>query len=320
LSRNDVGFDPRRRFLTPAQFHARVMARAADFPHAMLTTATHDHKRGEDARARLAVLSAQPERWQDFVDRIAKPADIHPADFYFLLQTLLGAWPDSVDPSFAERMAVWCRKYLREAKLRSSWQSPDEDYEKAFCDHAKVLIEDADFCAAITGLLDALTPQAQANSLAQLVLRCTLPGVPDLYQGCEFDDFSLVDPDNRRPIDYAARAATLAQPGSDRVSFAARKQQLIAMLLKARRDMPLLWEKGRYTPMDTPAGAIAFLRQQDERQAMIAIRCNSAGPCGQIALPFAGRDLLSEKCFDAGVTDCAELFRQWPAAILSSGG
>src|SRR6185312_9788440 len=132
LSRNDVGFDPRRHTMGVAEFHARMTARLA-FPKAMLTTATHDHKRGEDARARLAVLSHDPEAWEAFVARAPDPGSIERADTYYLYQTLLGTWPEEATDAFAERILGWCGKYLREAKLSSSWTAPNQAYEEAFC-------------------------------------------------------------------------------------------------------------------------------------------------------------------------------------------
>lgn len=318
LSRNDVGFDPRCTCLTARQFHTRVTARAEDFPHAMLTTATHDHKRGEDARARLAALSVHAQAWRDFVAQAPDPGTVDPADAYFLYQTLLGAWPEAPDADFARRIEGWCRKHLREAKLRSSWAAPDTRYEDAFCALARRLIlEDADFRARITALLEILTPQAEANSLVQAVLRYTLPGVPDLYQGCEFRDLSLVDPDNRRPVDYAARATALAAPDD---GFDHRKLQVIARLLAARREAPALWAQGSYEPQPAPQGAICFRRRHDGQSLWVAARVNSAQAAGTITLPQPGRDLLTGRALPAGDMPLSTLLEFRPAAVLFSAG
>ncbi|WP_230480532.1 malto-oligosyltrehalose synthase [Sphingomonas sp. Leaf21] len=269
LSRNDVGFDANRLSLSVAAFHGRMTGRVERFPQAMLTTATHDHKRGEDVRARLAVLSALPDQWRDQIElwrRQTKDlADgVDPADWYMLVQTLVGAWPDrdGLD-GFADRIAAWQEKSLREAKLRSSWESPDSDYEARCNALARALIEDdagAEFREGLHRLLARIAPAATANSLVQVALRYTVPGIPDCYQGTEFEDLSLVDPDNRRPVDYAAREAGLADRNN-------AKQALIADLLRLRREMPELFTIGTYRSLTiTGHGrdrAIAFERRHD---------------------------------------------------------
>jgi len=316
LSRNDVGFDPRCAFLTPAEFHARVQQRAAQSPHAMLTTATHDHKRGEDARARLAALTIHGEAWQDFLHQMPDPGPVDPADAYILYQSLLGAWPAAPDGDFADRIEGWCRKHLREAKLRSSWQSPDTAYEAAFCDLARRLIGDADFGDRMATLLSVIAPQAGANSLVQAVLRYTLPGVPDLYQGCEFEDLSLVDPDNRRPVDYAARAAALSlEPDA---TLSRRKQAVIARLLAARAKAPALWCHGDYQPLTAPDGMIAFQRRHEGQSLLVVARCNSRMTAGEWTLPLGGRDLLSGQAVEAGPAPLPRLLARWPALVLQA--
>ncbi|WP_322965562.1 malto-oligosyltrehalose synthase [Sphingomonas fuzhouensis] len=251
LSRNDVGFDAGRLSLSIAAFHDRMKGRAERFPLAMLTTATHDHKRGEDVRARLAVLSAMPEDWRRQVEAwriqtLDLSEGVDPADWYMLIQTLVGAWPKPGDMAdFAERIAGWQEKALREAKLRSSWEAPDTDYEGRCNRLAKTLIDEeqgAPFRDGMTSFLHRIGPAASANSLVQVALRYTVPGIPDCYQGTEFADLSLVDPDNRRPVDYAAREAAL-EDGS------APKQRLIADLLGIRRRYPDLLTYGSYQPL-----------------------------------------------------------------------
>ncbi len=256
LSRNDVGCDAARMSLSVADFHESMVERARHWPQAMLTTATHDHKRGEDSRARLAVLSAIPERWGAEVARWEAIAEsqsggVDRGDRYILFQALLGAWP--VD---AERIAAWQTKALREAKLRSSWETPDEDYEARCNALAAALIGNADFIAAIEGFLAEIAAAAERNSLAALALRCTLPGVPDLYQGCEFADLSLVDPDNRRPVDFAARAAALDDPP--------QKLRLLVDLLDLRRRYQAVFAEGSYEPAtlsDPVRRIVAFERR-----------------------------------------------------------
>lgn len=270
LSRNDVGFDAGRLSLPIAAFHDRMKGRAERFPLAMLTTATHDHKRGEDVRARLAVLSAMPEDWRRQVEAwrmqtLDLAEGVDPADWYMLIQTLVGAWPAPDElGDFAERIAAWQEKALREAKLRSSWEAPDTDYEARCNRLAKTLIDGDEgmaFREGMTELLRRIGPAADANSLVQVALRYTVPGVPDCYQGTEFADLSLVDPDNRRPVDYRARAAALTEGD-------APKQELIADLLGLRRQHPDLFTHGTYHPLTVTGHGrdrvIAFERRHDD--------------------------------------------------------
>ncbi|MBV9548662.1 MAG: malto-oligosyltrehalose synthase [Alphaproteobacteria bacterium] len=320
LSRNDVGFNPRRTFLAPGEFHHRVKVRMRLFPNAMLTTATHDHKHGEDARARLAAISAQPDLWHNFIQTAPRRPDLNPGDIYMLYQTLLSVWAVRVDAAFADRIVQWGRKHLREAKLRSSWQSPDAGYEDAFCGFARHLILDADavpFRAALTDLLAAIAPQAENNILAQVVLRNTLPGVPDLYQGAEFTDYSLVDPDNRRPVDYGARATALAQAALPHAPLDHRKQKLIALLLAARRQRPALWRQSTYAPVEMPPGLIAFQRWHDGHGLFVLTRCNSVESPARLCLPWTGKDILTGRQLTAGEHPAAFLLEHWPALVVT---
>ncbi|MBV9510587.1 MAG: malto-oligosyltrehalose synthase [Caulobacteraceae bacterium] len=296
LSRNDVGFDPRRLGLPSAAFLEGGARRARDWPRAMLTTATHDHKRGEDVRARLAVLSELAGEWGEAVrgwmamaKALGAPA-IAADDAYALFQTLLGAWPLSLAAddaaglaAFAERLAGWREKSLREAKLRSSWAAPDLDYEAANQAFLRGLLDPARagaFLQSLTAFVHRIAPAGAINGVTQAVLRCAWPGVPDLYQGAEFWDFSLVDPDNRRPVDYAARAASLAAGAQDWTSGAV-KQTAIARLLALRRAEPELFTCGAVTP--TPVRGqraghmLAFERRLGQRRVRIAVMLRVAG-------------------------------------------
>jgi len=311
LSRNDVGFDPRCHRLTPTQFHQRVQMRSAS---TMLTTATHDHKRGEDARARLATLSKALELWCELADRFAAADDVEPADAYHLLQSLFGAWPEEeVGEEFAARIEGWCEKYLREAKLRSSWMAPNKERENALKSFARSLIlspERRDFRSALAHLRRKLGDTARANGIVQTVLRNTLPGVPDLYQGCEFQDLSLVDPDNRRPVDFRERAAALK--GGDHP-----KLQLIRKLLTARRHNPLLWESGDYRPIDVGQNALAFSRRHRDNVITVLVQLDDPVNA-QIILERRSTDLLTGREFGPGPQPAALLLQSFPAAILLS--
>lgn len=272
LSRNDVGFDAGRLSMSIAAFHERMKGRAECFPRAMLTTATHDHKRGEDVRARLAVLSAMPDEWRLQVEAwwrqtVDLAQGVDPADWYMLIQTLVGAWPDEGDlGDFSTRIAAWQEKSLRETKLRSSWEAPDTDYEGRCNALAQALIDGEkgkDFREGMTALLRRIASAAESNMLTQVALRYTVPGIPDCYQGTEFADLSLVDPDNRRPVDYPAHEAALADGRC-------AKQKVIADLLALRRRFPDLFLQGRYTPLPVNGygrdRVIAFERQHGDQR------------------------------------------------------
>ncbi|MBB1593236.1 malto-oligosyltrehalose synthase [Achromobacter sp. UMC46] len=296
LSRNEVGSSPDRFSLSPDAFHALCAERAATHPHAMLATGTHDHKRGEDTRARLAVLSEAPHAWiglaQAWVPRLARPGPIAQADAYLLLQCLVGAWPlglaadGSGGPlaEYLERIAQWQQKALREAKLRTSWTDPDPAYEEAARRCIDALKDTEDGCALrreIAQYALRIAPAGMVNSLAQTALRCTLPGVPDLYQGTDLWDFSLVDPDNRRPVDYPARTRLLAlddadgpiPTGTEAWQTGAVKQALIRRALTLRTRDPALFHHGRYAPLAAhgpqAAHVLAYLRRHEARSVLV---------------------------------------------------
>ena len=287
LSRNDVGFDAERMGMSPAEFHALMEARARDVPRAMLTTATHDHKRGEDTRARLAAVTTRTDAWRAAVLEWLERDDggVDDADRYMLFQTLVGAWPgEGATPEFVERVTAWQQKALREAKLRSSWEAPDVEYEAAAAALVAALPDDPAACALLARTVAMLEDTAQANSLAQVLLRYTAPGVPDLYQGTEFADLSLVDPDNRRPVDYAGRRTALQARTS-------RKLQLIADLLRLRRDDPALFAAGDYAPADVTgpdaAHVLAFERRHGGRVLRVAVALHGRRPGADTHLAFA---------------------------------
>jgi malto-oligosyltrehalose synthase len=291
LSRNDVGFDASRFSTTAAQFHDSVLRRQARFPHAMLATATHDHKRGEDVRARLAALSEHAGEWASAVPRwIEQLAPLrrregdallpHAGDIAILLQTIAGAWPldqriddDGARKAFAARLAQWQEKALREAKLATDWAVPNENYEAA----ARELLMSLVTRNAIPALLhdimtfaEKISAAGAVNGLAQTLLKLTVPGVPDIYQGTEFWDFSLVDPDNRREVDFAARATSFAASSVDGLTKGWRngriKQHVIARTLALRRSKPELFATGIYEPLEVRGEfadrVVAFSRRQ----------------------------------------------------------
>ena len=300
LSRNEVGASPQRFALSPEAFHALVEARAREFPHAMLATATHDHKRGEDARARLAVLSEMPQAWRKtayrWIHALPDAGQLTLADRYLLVQTLIGAWPAGWDAdiieqrpasvaAWIERVAQWQLKALREAKLHTSWTDPDSAYEAAGLGALEFLRDAAPgrrLLAEIAAYALELAPAGMINSLAQTLLRNTLPGVPDLYQGTEFWDVSLVDPDNRRAVDYPPRIAMLARarasaavrPSAADWRSGAVKQALIQRLLSARLRHSALFGQGECIPLAATGTharhVVAWLRCHEDECAVIA--------------------------------------------------
>ncbi|WP_129793001.1 malto-oligosyltrehalose synthase [Sphingosinicella sp. CPCC 101087] len=295
LSRNDVGFDPRRFSMDVESFQAAMAGRGERWPGAMLATATHDHKRGEDVRARLAVLSELAEEWITAAESWrrangAAQSGIDPGDEYMLYQMLVGAWPAALAieeadscAAFRERLWAWMEKALREAKLRSSWTQPNESYEgrcRGFVERLLDPTRSAAFLDEARAFVGRIAPAAEANSLVQVFLRCAAPGVPDCYQGCEFADFSMVDPDNRRPVDYTARAEALG--AAEPHGFDAAKQRLIAQMLGARRAHADLWSEGSWEPVGVEGPRaehmLAFIRRRGESGLLgaAALRCAPA--------------------------------------------
>jgi (1->4)-alpha-D-glucan 1-alpha-D-glucosylmutase len=312
LSRNDVGCNPARLAMSVPDFHARMVKRAAKCNSAMLATATHDHKRGEDARARLTALSLRPRLWEVFATGISSPSDLDSGDVYQLHQTLFGVW-DEPDERFVARIEGWCTKFLREGKLRSSWTDPDKDYEKRFTTYARSLVNDlgqAPLRRDMAQLLIDLAPEIRLAMISQLVLRNTVPGVPDLYQGCEFEDLSLVDPDNRREVDFAARQEALAAGSNE-------KQLLLIRLLNARRQDPFLWERGDYTPLDVgDSRCLSFARRYGDATLVVYIRRDLQDFGSDLSLERDCTDLLTGHGYQRGALSRERLFLHWPAAVL----
>jgi (1->4)-alpha-D-glucan 1-alpha-D-glucosylmutase len=295
LSRNDVGFDPGHFACSAAKFHDRMRSRARSLPHALLATATHDHKRGEDVRARLAVLSEIPDEWSAALERwitvgaerfrpgAGKPF-LDPADRTMLFQTLVGAWPLSLtleDRSglehFAQRIIAWQQKSLREAKLRSDWSVPDETYERVATEFVTGLFTaPASLLAEVAAFARRISAAGAVNSLAQTLMKLTAPGVPDIYQGTEFWDFSLVDPDNRAPVDFAARQQSLTAISATQLTQqwadGRIKQRLIAAVLASRKKLPELFSSGDYLPLRSEGAladyVVAFARRWREAVAL----------------------------------------------------
>ncbi len=296
ISRNDVGFDIRQFSCPVADFHHKMQTRAVELPHAMLATATHDHKRGEDVRARLAVLSELPQEWTRAVERWIELTASHckmaegkpmpsPGDLAILFQTIVGSLPLNLTTDdgdalavYAKRVAAWQQKALREAKLHSNWSVPNAAYEQSASDVIAWLFSGpSELLSEIEAFAKRIAPAGAANGLAQTLLKLTAPGVPDIYQGSEFWDLSLVDPDNRSPVDFAVRQEILsAPPGIDALAHwtdGRIKQLLIARVLAARKDLPGLFADGAYVPLRTGGrlkrNIIAFARTWQGSAAIV---------------------------------------------------
>ncbi|GAC1536233.1 MAG: malto-oligosyltrehalose synthase [Acidimicrobiales bacterium] len=210
---NEVGNDLEEWATSPEHWHRHWVAGAERLGGSLLATATHDTKRSEDVRARLFLLSEIPEHWRAVVERWRVLTDRYRrgelpdrTTEYLLFQTLVGAWPLTAD-----RAVEYARKATREAKVHTSWTDPDEDYDDALEDWIRRILGDAEFIGALESFVGGLVTAGRTNSLAQTLLKLTSPGIPDIYQGTELWDLSLVDPDNRRPVDYAERARLLAE-------------------------------------------------------------------------------------------------------------
>ncbi|HEX3412606.1 MAG TPA: malto-oligosyltrehalose synthase, partial [Stellaceae bacterium] len=316
---NEVGGNPDHFGVTLAAFHRANTQRAERWPHAMLATSTHDTKRGEDSRARLAVLPEMPEEWARQVrawSRIlrARRGDVEGTappdrnDEYLLYQLLLGAWPadltgvENPPPeelrSLADRVEEAMVKSMREAKLRSTWASPNAAYEEAvlgFVRDALDLTRPNAFLSAFLPFQERVARLGMRNSLVQTALKLTLPGMPDIYQGAELWDLSLVDPDNRRPVDYAKRVELLEEVAAllERSRHTAMlklledwrdgriKLAVIATLLTHRRARPKLFAQGGYEPL------IATGSRADQICAFA--RCHDEGALVVVAERFPAR-------------------------------
>ena len=263
-SLNEVGGDPAHLGVEPADLHAWCARQQADWPTAMTTLSTHDTKRSEDVRARLAVLSELPGEWSAAVTgwRAAsahlRPAALDGNTEYLLWQTLVGTWP--ID---GPRLTGYLEKATREAKRRTTWTEPDEDYDAAVRSFAEAVLADTTVRSMVTDFLDRVAAHYRANVLAQKLLALTVPGVPDVYQGCEVVDLSLVDPDNRRPVDYETRRERLAalDAGEAPRDLDDEKLLVVSRALRLRRARPdVFGAAATYSPVETGSAARAGLR------------------------------------------------------------
>jgi (1->4)-alpha-D-glucan 1-alpha-D-glucosylmutase len=362
VSLNEVGGNPSEWGKSLDQFHAFNQKRAQAWPHSLSATATHDTKRGEDTRARMNVISELPAEWKQAVLEWSEmnkgfKQNAFPSrnDEYLLYQVMAGVWPFQSNPaelqSLTERLQAYMEKAAREAKLHTNWLDPDERYEKAMKNFiTSILKPGTAFVNAFTAFQKTLAYFGMFNSLSQTLLKITAPGVPDFYQGCELWDFSLVDPDNRRPVDYAKRKELLKQALATEEADCAKllkgwqtgliKIFVIAKALAFRKKHADIFDHGSYEPatiQGAAAGSVcAFRRVLAGRQVIVAaprfvcrlMNGEEKPPLGSVwgsaAVQFseAGSAQL-RNCFTGqtiraqnGQIPVSELFSEFPLALL----
>jgi (1->4)-alpha-D-glucan 1-alpha-D-glucosylmutase len=321
LALNEVGGDPAAGALPVEAFHRMMLTRAKEWPHGMTATSTHDTKRGEDARARLMALAEIPGEWASAVGRwkifnaphllIAGEMRAPSATFeYMLYQALLGAWPlDQRDDAFTQRMQAYALKAAREGKQETSWLNPNQAYETGLQTFIARILDrsiSGEFLNALEALAQRIALLGALNSLSQITLKATMPGVPDFYQGTEFWDLSLVDPDNRRPVDFSERAGVLASVETpDWASLVQSwpnghlKMAWTRHLLKLRTELDEVFAHGDYQPLEVSGPHrdhfIAFARRHGH-DAAITIVAKSLAPLSQ-----AGRSWPRTESFEGSL-------------------
>ena len=315
LALNEVGGDPERFGISVADFHRANAERAERFPEALLTTQTHDTKRSGDSRARLGALTTMPERWRERVLAWLRvgaplaPPRIGPAEQYLLHQTLIAAWPIG-----RERLDAYLTKAAREAKLATSWSEPDEDYERDLLDFAHRLLDSDEFRSDFEPFAEEVARAGERSALGQLLLKLTSPGVPDIFQGDELWRLALVDPDNRRPVDWPERERLLAGlRAGERPQRATAKLHMIAAALALRRRRPHAFT-GSYRPLGEDPGVCAFARGE-EVIAVVHVRGEGADALAD-APAGRWRELLTDSGADPRALPVRELVGAGGVALL----
>ncbi|MEO3760554.1 malto-oligosyltrehalose synthase [Mycobacterium sp. B14F4] len=317
VSLNEVGSEPGHFGVSVAEFHQRAAVRARTWPQAMVSLSTHDTKRGEDVRARLGVLTQVPSLWAELVGKwtlAAAPPDAGTA--LFLLQNMFGVWPvdGAVTDELRRRLHDYAEKAVREAGVHTTWNDPDDQFESEVHTWLDTVL-DGPVAAEMTSLVGRIDAYARSDALGQKLLALTAPGVPDVYQGTELWEDSLVDPDNRRPVDYAARRDALT-------ALRHPKMRVVRAALGLRRDRPASFTGG-YRPVlaDGPAAehVVAFLRGDDVLTAATrhAVRLSETG-WGEtsVVLPDGVWTDRIGGVRHSGRVPAAELFTGLPVALL----
>jgi (1->4)-alpha-D-glucan 1-alpha-D-glucosylmutase len=344
VSLNEVGSDLHRFGTTAPEFHLANQDRLRCWPHTMLTTSTHDSKRAEDVRARINVLSElsglwriRVREWKRFNRNHKRRVNGHPApspsDEYLLYQTLLGAWPsqsldETTSQTFRERIENYILKAIREAKQKTSWINRNTEYETAVTSFVRTLLTPGTqnrFLKDFLPLQNRIARIGFWNSLAQTLLKLTCPGVPDIYQGSELWDFSLVDPDNRRPVDYASRQEILQNisESSNDASIIDRlletpesgriKLYVIWKTLCLRQQRPSLFDEGEYLPLEVKGPkaeqVVAFARKARTGSVVVVVPRLIAGLLNDFDRPPIGPQIWEDTHLLLPSSSCGEKYR-----------
>jgi (1->4)-alpha-D-glucan 1-alpha-D-glucosylmutase len=333
ISLNEVGGDPGRFGVCVQQFHAFCSQSQASHPRTMLASSTHDTKRSEDVRARISLLSEIPDKWRDVVQRWSAMNEKHKKNNWpgrntewFLYQTMIGAWP-------IETCRLWpyMEKAMREAKQDTTWLTPNKEFEAAVKFFIEGIYADVEFRESFEQFVNELIEPGRVNSLSQVLLKLTSPGIPDLYQGTELWDLSLVDPDNRRPVDYELRRNLLGElPRLNITQVLRRSDEGLPKLwtvhhtLRLRREKPREFgENGTYTPLRATGSRADHLvgYMRGDSIAVLAPRLvlKLGGEWGdtQIALPNKNwRNQFTRKNLEGGNVNAKVVFQDFPVALL----
>lgn len=318
VSLNEVGGAPEQFGVCAAEFHQRAATRAQRWPTAMTTLTTHDTKRGEDVRARIGVLSQVPTLWAELVDQwtaLASPPDA--ATALFLWQNIFGVWPadGKVTDELRGRLHAYAEKAMREAATRTSWHDPDTAFEDEIHRWLDTVL-DGPVAAGLSELVGQLDEHARIDSLGQKLIQLTAPGVPDVYQGTELPEDSLVDPDNRRPVDYDTRRIALRESTDPKI-------RVTSAALRLRRAQPEVFLFGGYTPLQAVGSArahlVSYMRGDDVAVAVSrwTVGLSETG-WGDTVLPLPDGewvDRLNGRRWD-GAVQAADLFAELPVALL----
>jgi (1->4)-alpha-D-glucan 1-alpha-D-glucosylmutase len=353
---NEVGGEPAHFGSTVDTFHVQNQARLNEVPECMLATSTHDTKRSEDVRARIAALSELPHDWAQAVRRwhisnckLRRAADGEDApdrnEEYLLYQTLLGSWPlepvtSEVLKSYTQRLQDYMEKAIREAKVNSSWIEPNQLWDEAVRQFVGSILQRKPFLRSFEALADRVAKLGMVNALSQTVLKLTVPGAPDTYQGNELWDFSLVDPDNRRPVDYEARRRALAalgtNPDPDELLQNWRdgriKMFAIHRLLQFRRELDPVFRRGEYHPVNCHGrfgeSVISFMRDNNGLRALTVVPrlTNRVGfpPIGDLwsdtKLEIAGRfrNVFTGEVIEGDGIPVASALRKLPFGVFQA--
>ncbi|MDP9070189.1 MAG: malto-oligosyltrehalose synthase [Actinomycetota bacterium] len=336
VSLNEVGGNPERFATSPEEFHRSCQAAQREHPDGLVALTTHDTKRSEDVRARIGLLSEIPQRWGAAVERWSRHNDRHrsssgapdPNTEYLLYQTLVGAWPIDVD-----RAVAYMEKASREAKVHTSWVDPRPDFDEALRSFVRAVLADPGFVADLAGFVEPLVEPGRITSLAQTLVKLTAPGVPDTYQGTELWDLSLVDPDNRRPVDYGLRRRLLAELGGmkaedvwARCDEGLPKLAVTQRALQLRRRRPELFDRrGAYRPLEAGGArgghVVGFLRGGAAATVVPRLVIGLGGDWGAttVTLPSGRwRNVLTDDHVEAGSVALSHLLGRFPVALLEA--